>query len=401
MDSFSANARIVLPMTMNLVCNPHKSVCFFETATGILRRDVWDLLTLKNLRAADFAAHTKNMSNFVVRPDRYSEVMPGITPIPPRSRWSRAGKQWIPFSEINYQPLPNKTIEDVLHVSRRILRLVDSKAIAIELSGGLDTSIIIGLLESFGIRPLLVGTKNDNYEFRTERQIQGLYEKSMDSVLLCNQACLPFSKLDNCPSHQLPSSTSIFYSHAAAIAGVCLQKQRRVLFNGMGFDGFLCDYIPNEFSASISDLWSPWALDDNWFNEYVYTRCGISYNSGAASRYLMRIIVSMRAGKGEDLQKRWARKAFERYLPSELAQYTYKGDNCGPFIEGFLGSEETIRKIFKEAYRITKSPIFTESVVESFAASVHKNDDVTDKMILSRVSLATWIYGLARDEKIK
>lgn len=401
MDSFSANARIVLPVTMNLLCNPHKSVCYFETATGILRRDIWDLLTLKNLRASDLNAHTKNMSNFVVRPDQYSEVLPGITPIPPRSRWSRTGKQWSTFSEINHQPLRNKTIEDVRRVSERILRLVDSKAIAIELSGGLDTSIIIGLLESFGMRPLLVGTKNDNYEFRTERYIQGLYENSMDSVLLSNQACLPFSKLDTCPSHQLPSSTSIFYSHATAIAGVCLQRQRRVLFNGMGFDGFLCDNIPDVFSSRMADVWSPWALDDNWFNEYVYSRYGISYKSGAASRYLLRIIVSMRAGKSEDLQKRWARKLFERYLPFELVQYTYKGDNCGAFIEGFLGSEESIRKIFKESYRITNSPIFGEGVFESFAANIHKNDDVTDKLILSTVSLATWIYGLVRDEKIK
>jgi len=297
--------------------------------------------------------------------------------------------------------LRNKTIEDVRRVSERILRLVDSKAIAIELSGGLDTSIIIGLLESFGMRPLLVGTKNDNYEFRTERYIQGLYENSMDSVLLSNQACLPFSKLDTCPSHQLPSSTSIFYSHATAIAGVCLQRQRRVLFNGMGFDGFLCDNIPDVFSSRMADVWSPWALDDNWFNEYVYSRYGISYKSGAASRYLLRIIVSMRAGKSEDLQKRWARKLFERYLPFELVQYTYKGDNCGAFIEGFLGSEESIRKIFKESYRITNSPIFGEGVFESFAANIHKNDDVTDKLILSTVSLATWIYGLVRDEKIK
>lgn len=387
-------------MKPEIICNPHRTIGYYDVANGVLRREIWDLLTLKQLRSANYSAHDSNISNFIVRPDKHIPVLKGIVAIPPRSMWLKAGDKWSVCPSAGYVPKKKTDWDEIKDVVKRLLRVLGKKTIAIESSGGLDTSIIIGLLQSLKASPLLVGFTSDRFEFRTEKYIQDLYAGRAESVLLPQNDSLPFSGLQSCPSHQLPSSTSLFYTHASSIAGVCASKKVDLLLSGMGFDALLCDPIPNELAASNAELWSPWTLDDNWFNEYIYSPKGIAYKSGAASRYLMRMIISLRVGESEDVQKRMARKVFEKYLPVELVKYAYKADNCTGFIEGFLQNEKSVREIFNEASAITGWSEFKADVIDKFLKGIHKNEDTTTKTILAKVSFATWLYCLSRDGKI-
>lgn len=386
-------------MKSELIYNPHRTVAYYDAASGMLRREIWELLTLNKLRVANYKAHESNISNFIVRPDKHISVLNGIVAIPPRSIWLRDGIKWSVFPSAGSSP--KKTgLDEINQIVKRLLRVVGKKEMAIELSGGLDTSIIIGLLKSLAMSPLLVGFTSDKFEFRTEKYIQDLYAGNTDAVLLPQTKCLPFSGLRSCPSHQLPSSTSIFYTHALTIADFCASKKIRLLLSGMGFDGLLCDSIPYQLTGRNVELWSPWTMDDNWFNEYVYSPKNIAYKSGAASRCLMRRLVALRAGENEDVQKRMARKLFENYLPVELVRYAYKSDSCTAFIEGFFENEKTVREIFGEARRITGSVEFKNDVIDVFLQNIQKNEDTTTKSILAKVSCATWLYCLSRDGKI-
>lgn len=387
-------------MTAERVCNPHRSTSYYDTAKGCLRNDIWDLLTINRLREANYSAHASNISHFIARPDRHAQILAGIIAIPPRSIWLRHGDKWSVALASDCKPVKKATLEGITKTASRLLHVLDKKALAVELSGGLDTSIIIGLLNDMGLNPLLVGFSSDKFEFRTEKVIQDKYASCTEAVLLPQDESLPFSGLLDCPSHQLPSSTSLFYTHALSVAKVCVSKNIRILLSGMGFDSLLCDAIPDTLTKECADLWSPWTLDDNWFNEYVYSRHNIVYKSGAASRYLMRIVTSLRSGKGEDTQKRMTRKIFERYLPVELVRYAYKADNCTGFIEGFLQNETLVRTVFREARKITRRAEFDSNVADTLLQNIHKNEDAIMKSVLSRVSFATWLYCLNRDGKI-
>ena len=54
----------------------------------------------------------------------------------------------------------------------RLIHPLKNKKFGVQLSGGLDSSLIIGILRNVGIEPVLIGLSNDRYEFRTERIIQ-------------------------------------------------------------------------------------------------------------------------------------------------------------------------------------------------------------------------------------
>jgi len=381
--------------------NPQKQIIFFNRDTNKLIDNIWSLLSLDRLRSARLMSHEQNISRYVDRPDQYKEVLLGIVPIPPRSKWLYDGKAFFLNNNSSIHKSQQSNISDLLSSTKRLLKTIKKKGIAIELSGGLDTSIAIGLLYYHGIEPLLIGMKSNRYEFRTEAKIQEIYcKKFSNSHLFSMEDTLPYTDLLNTPIHQLPSSSSLFYAHANPIAKLCMEKGIKIVLTGMGFDALLCDspYIDGHYKHP--DSWFSCLLDDNWFNEYVYKTFDVNCKSAACSNIIIQTIWSMRQGQGEDIKKWWARKTFADFLPRELVQFAYKANHNGNYIDGMRNATEEIRTIFITTYDITRFEEFNKRSMNNLIDNILKHNDKQSKTFLGWVSFANWIYGLARDNII-
>lgn len=388
-------------MLKMIISNPTRYYVFFNRQTNLIHNEIYGIIDLDKLKNANLKAHEKNISLYCPRPDEYSEVIEGIIPIPPRSRWDYDGKR---FHCINHASVSSNFEPDfagLISICKRLLSVNVDKKIAVELSGGLDTAIIIGLLEHLGVSPFLVGIRSSRYEFRTESYIQDSYKKMFKSVnLIDDKEALPFKDLQSAPLHQLPSSTSLYYKVASRIAEECHKEEMDIVYNGMGFDALLCDHPNSSKNNTIPNSWHSWMLDDNWLNEHVYHKYNLAYISAAASSLIVKSVWALRQNQGEDAKKWWGRSAFKEMIPNELVNYAYKADNSGKFLDGLYAAENDISKIFNTTYSITKFKEFSPSAFSQLFDALHLADENKDKLILARLSFATWIYGLAREHKI-
>lgn len=381
--------------------NPTRKILYYNYKTGKTYENLYNLLNTSIIRSSNLHAHNKNISNYYSRPDEYHHVLPNITIIPPRTRWYFDGKKFYLLNENSISPNYKSNISEFLHISKKLSSVLKNKKVAIELSGGLDTSIIIGIMKYIGFNPFLIGVKSNRYEFRTESLIQEKYAKSSSEVhLLDEDESLPFTKLKCTPLHSLPSSSSLYYMHALSIARECEKKKIDIVLSGMGFDVLLCEGTINFENNIIPRNWFNWMLEDYWFNHNVYSKHNMTYTSGASSQLIIKSILALRKAQNEDPKKRWARNAFKEFLPSELVHYSYKADNSGGFLDGFLNSRDDISEIYKVAYEITKFKEFEDSELNNLYVNAHLVDENKDKLLLSRVSFANWIFGLVRENVI-
>lgn len=385
-----------------IINNPTRNYIYFNRKSEQVHNDLSDLINIDLIRKSNLKAHEKNISNFFSRPDQYQEVIDGISLVPPRSRWKFDGNKFHCLNErIVSSNFTNQKTE-LLQITKRLSSVFENKKIAVELSGGLDTSLVIGIIKYLGFDPFLVGMKSSRYELRTESFIQDKYADSFKNVCLLNaNDSLPFSNLKTTPLHQYPSSSSLYYMHALRIAKECEKQGTNIILSGMGFDALLCEGINKIENNTMPNNWYTWMLDDNWFKENIYNKCNISYSSGAASQLIIKSIWALRKTQNEDLKKWWARNEFMEYLPTELVNYSYKADNSGGFLDGFINSKNDIADIFKVAYDITKFEEFSVNELNDLYANVHLVDENKDKLILGRVSFANWIYGLVRENIIQ
>jgi hypothetical protein len=384
-----------------IINNPKRKYVYFNQANFQQYDNLLELIDINIIRNANLEAHVKNISNFFSRPDKNYEVFEGINLIPPRTKWLLEGQKYYSLNQNNVYINYINSKSDFINILKRICSVLINKKIAIELSGGLDTSIIIGLINKLGIEPFLIGSVSSRYEFRTESFIQYKYLKTFkQGCLLSENNSLPFSSLKETPLHQYPSSSSLYYMHALNIAKECEIHGVEILLSGMGFDTLLCDSLSNYKKSEMPNNWYKWMLDDNWFNENIFDKVNITYCSAAASQVIIQSIFELRKSLEEDLKKKWARNYFQEYLPKELVNYSYKADNSGGFLDGFNNAENTIREIFKVAFEITLFQEFNIIELDKLFKNSHLVNEETDKLILGRVSFANWLYGLVRDNII-
>lgn len=384
-----------------IINNPTRDVIYFNRESKKIYNDIYGLLNVNLIRSTSLTAHEKNISSFYSRPDQYKEVIPGITIIPPRSRWYFDGTKYKCLNENDVSSNFKNNLSELLYICQRLLFVFKKKEIAIELSGGLDTSIIIGIMQHFGYDPFLIGVRSLRYELRTESIIQDKYLHSFRKACLLNEDdSLPFTKLMSTPVHQHPSSSSLYYMHALSIANECHKKGVDLVLSGMGFDTLLCENVKEKENSKMPDNWFPWMLEDYWFRQNIYKKYNITYFSGAASQLIIKSIYTLRKNQNEDLKKWWARQTFKEYLPTELVNYSYKADNSGGFLDGFLNSRSEIQDIFRVAHEFTKFKEFNRNELNALYDRAHLVDESKDKLILSRVSFANWIFGLVREKII-
>lgn len=360
---------------------------YFNKIDKLLYEDIWDFLTIDNLKTSNHNNHRINNQTAVERPDFYLDIIKNIIPIPPKSSWKYENDIFNSkmVREGKFNLSTNKDL--FLDIIKKLIEPFKNKKVAIELSGGLDSSIIIELFKLCGMEPYLIGLTSSNFEFRTERKIQYYYEKNNKTVLIDSKNALPFFRLKDCPPHVLPSKKSLFYYQKEIIADECKKKSIDILFNGSVGDSVFCDEI------RYNNRWQTWEFENDWFNEYIFKPKNISYLA-SNSDIILDYFWLARKNERKDSFKIWARNHFKKILPSELTNYYYKADYYEQIMDGVFCSEKDLFEIYKFTYEFLKVDDFNSKKVNNIFNKITKMNDIELNQFFSDCSYANWIYSL-------
>jgi hypothetical protein len=145
-------------------------LCFADVSSGEIHEDIWSVLKEGYWKEAVPSNHEGNVILGPLNRSAWLPVLANYLPIEP-------GQKWIPQSrsvvECNVNAKKGeKYLSDFLDITETFFKRFEGKHIGVQLSGGMDSSLIIGLLKHFGIPYSLVGMSSERYEFRTEKWIQ-------------------------------------------------------------------------------------------------------------------------------------------------------------------------------------------------------------------------------------
>ena len=367
--------------------NHTNSYKYFNLFESKLIQNEFHFLSGESISNSNFVSHINNLSRGVERPDIYEEIIKDIYPIPPFSKWKYSKKKFSlldgPSQSLNSSPSTLYSFIDLIKSKSECLK---NKKIAIELSGGLDSSIIIELLSLCGLEITLIGLISKNYEFRTERLIQEHYAKKYNCCLIDSKDALPFSRLIECPPHPLPVKKSLFFYQKEIIAKKCAEEKIDFLFNGIIGDTVFCDKME-------SIRWHKWEFDNNWFNDFVFQPHKVSYIT-TNFNFVLNYFFNQRKNEQSDPFKTWARNHFKDILPKTLSKFYYKSDHFEEIIEGIYSAENDISETYKLTNRITKNHLFTFISLGKDLKNLKLMNDKEINIFFAKVSYAVWIYSL-------
>jgi hypothetical protein len=368
---------------------PQPNLRFVVRATGEVKDSIWDELDAEYWRQADPAHHEHNViCGMLNRPD-WLPIFPDHCALVGGLRWNKDTGQMM---EGDDRPqIFDFGIDDLLCSASRFFESFKGKHLGVQLSGGVDSSLIIGILNHLNLPYSLVGMTTSRYEFRTEAFIQRkLGDEAKRTILLNFEDYLPMTSIDSIPSHQQPDLSSCGYSSNAAMAEACNVAGIEVLLTGNGGDVLLGTEVPHD-----SFNWRTGIFNDNWMQDVVYAPKGVELLSFFADRGIVECIWNMRRGQAEDLSKIWARKYFREFLPAELVNYTFKGDFWGLYIDGLINNLSKLRKIHDQALEISLNPYFSEQNLDLILSNDLLNcDQRLYQRIESRISAAIWFVTL-------
>ena len=337
-----------------------------------------------------FAAHVANETNPPIHLNEYQPVLPDIYPIPARTKWSYEDGIFTKLKK-NIKLSEDLTFGSCLKNSKRLLKNTKGK-IAVEISGGLDSSIMIGALEKLGYEPVLIGTFSNLYKFRTEKYIQETIAKKFKNVILSESFSLQFTNLLETPVHFLPSYTSLHHNVAANTIRLLEEHDVKCVFQGTAFDAVLVEAAIN----NPNDLRWP-TLQDNWLHDYVFAPQGVAYIDVAALSPIKQVLLSLRNGQAKDVQKWWARKFFASVIPPELSNYAYKA-NFGPlWWDGLLSSSEQIIQVVDTAWKITSLPVFENFKMQSLFDGMNNG---AGRVGFAMLGYANWVHALHKADRL-
>jgi hypothetical protein len=337
-----------------------------------------------------FDAHLQNETLVPIHLNEYQPVLPGIYPIPARTKWVFEGGSFRKLKK-NIKLSEGLTFESCLKNTSRLLKATKGK-IAIEISGGLDSSIVIGMLESLGYEPILIGTFSELYKFRTEKYIQETIAKKFKNVILSESFSLQFTNLLETPAHFLPSFTSLHHNIAANTMQLLKEHDVKYVFQGVAFDSMLVEPVNN----NANDIRWP-SLQDNWLHDYVFSPQGSAYIDIAALSPVKQVLLSLRNGQAVDYRKWWARKFFSSVIPPELSNYAYKA-NFGPlWWDGLLSNSDQITEIVDTAWQITALPIFENFKMQSLFDDMNNG---AGRAGFAMIGYANWVHSLHKADRL-
>jgi hypothetical protein len=365
------------------------NLSFFNTKSGLLQANIWSELDSGCWKTAQFKIHETNTLNGVLNRANMAPVLPDLIPLEVDQSWNHLEKR---IEENLLQPkLLNSGLEDFLCKSKAFFEKFSSKHIAVQLSGGVDSSLIIGLLKLLGIKHSLIGYYNRRYEFRTESYIQKiLAEACGDAILINYEDHLPYSGLLNTPPHQYPDMTCCGLSANQAMASACHDAGIEILLTGCGGDIALGDSVENQDCS-----WIPAIFNYCWFQDIVFTPKKVTLLSFFSDHDILECLWNLRRGQKSDPKKLWARNFFRDFLPRELVGYTYKADFWGLYIDGLINSLPQLHQIHGKAYDLSESSYFSEDKLNHILKNDLNNcDQQLYQRLEARISSAVWINSL-------
>lgn len=369
---------------------PQPSLSFYSHKDSCIIPDIWTLLENGLWRDFDFAAFVDNALKPEIEQNR--QIFKNYTPILPGFRWNDAHGDLV--EDLYYPNIIETDKQRFLSVAEELFHSFDGKRLGVHLSGGLDSSIIICLLQYFGIPFYLAGLKSNRFEFRTERRIQELLApKGQDCILLDLEKYPFYSDLDRIPKHQIPQSNIKMNRAHDALCEAFARMGVDVVFTGQGGDTL---FVDAPLATSSFNIGSEFRF--NWDEDFLYSPRGIELVSFYGCPVIIDQIYNLRREQKVDVLKKWARNFFADILPRELSQYCYVADFFGISMSGLNNAKATIKKLFEESFEITGNEIFSSSRTKQLIeTNVFDLKYSTYIEYCTQISLAVWIYSLFRE----
>jgi len=321
----------------------------------------------------------------------------GLCAIPPGTIWRISQKRYHFANDLDTFRAYPTTLHSCLRYVRRLLKRADyGNLLGVELSGGLDTSIIIEFLIRWQIPFALIGMRTDRYEFRTERTIQEYYAQRCPTVRMYSGKDIPaFSRLDEVPPHPYPTMFSLNFSQSQKKAETCRDIGVTTLLSGDAGDRLLSFPTPQLSSNGRTPVnWSYWNLAQTiWDDQYIFSPKGVRFISGLASGRIPALVLQLRAGFGEDRMKLWARRELKPYLPGILSNYAYKAFHDGWVVDSIISACSTVRKMAELAFDVVSHPKFAPSRMVDTIMQFRKLDARMQHRFLLQLSFVTWVYS--------
>lgn len=375
---------------------PQPTLSFYNHKRGALQADIVEELRAGLWRDYNIDNRLYNDALGEMRITEWRPLFPDITPVMPGFHYnSETGA----MEEERFVPRQREmTMSLFLDIVERYFARFEGRKIGVHLSGGLDSSLIIGLLYHFGIPFNLYGMVTDRYEFRTERHIQDLLAPLGERTCYVHADEHPFyNLLDRYPFHQIPDSYIKSYDSATTIAEEARCDGVEVIFGGQGADTLFVDAIPTETGAMSFNIGNEFAVP--WEDDLVYRPRGVELVSFYADPEIIEAIYNLRLGKPSDAWKLWARDFFREFLPRELAEYHYVADFNGLSMSGLEAAKPMVTRLFEEAYDLLRHPIFSpESTQVMRETNVFKFDYKLYSAYCARISIAVWLHALFEHE---
>jgi hypothetical protein len=370
------------------------SISFINTQTGETYSDICQQLADGLWKDISPEKHEQNVMEGLLKRANWKPVLKDILPVYPEMKWNSEKKK---LEDPYFIPIKRPTdLNDFLKAVQSLFSKFANKKIGVQLSGGLDSSIIIALLKHFNVPFSLVGMTSNRYEFRTEKHIQNILIKwGNKATLIDYEKHLPIFDIDKIPAYQYPDILCLNYSADNAMALECKKLEIDILLTGNGGDNVFSEGIPENPEHCT---WLPQMFTDTWLTDIVYAPQGVKLLPFFGDKDILQAIYNLRIGQPEDNSKLWARNFFSDFLPQELVNYTYCADFWGIYIDGLQKSIPIVRKIFNRAYELTNNSCFTSTVLDDFLEqdllNAHK---LMYQKIEARISLAVWINALFKE----
>ena len=347
-------------------------------------------------RIEDVEAYLSGRSDLPCLAGSYLPIA-GLCTIPPKTMWRVDRNQYDFVRDLRSFEVLNANLESTISSAYRLLTQTNNgNYLGVELSGGLDTSIIIEFLSRWQIPFALIGMRSDRYEFRTEREVQMFYADRCPTVRLYSGNDIPaFSRLDEVPPHPLPTMGSLNFAHAQKRAELCRDLGVKTLLSGDAGDMLLSLAAPRQaISGRVPNNWAYWNLAQSiWTDQYVFKPIGVRFVSGLAVGRIPGQILHLRSGLKEDRMKLWARNKLNSYLPDMLSKHAYKAFHDGWISEGIVAAIPAITKMAYLAFNAVPHPALSPEKIEKSAINFAKLNADSQNSFLMALSFIIWVYS--------
>jgi hypothetical protein len=370
---------------------PQPNLSFVNVNTGELKKDIWHELNAKLWQNTIPLNHEHSILHGLIDRQQRRSVFTDYAPLEVGQIWN-TDKKIIEDQAVNCSK-SETGLNVFLNVAEQYFSRFRNLNVGVQLSGGVDSSLIIGLLRFFKIPYTLVGVTTSRYEFRTEAYVQHkLASEAQNSILLDYENSLPMTGMEKVPPHQYPSLLSCLYSANQEIAKTCVTEGVDVLFTGEAGDLILGSEVPHGACE-----WRIGGFRKTWLADLVYGHKQIQLVPFYCDTDIANCFWNMRFGQCADPDKQWARNFFKNFLPVELVEYTYKADFWGCYLDGLIKALPIIRSLHEQAYEITKNPYFNRKNLEKLLSQKLKLkscDQQVFQRIEARASMAVWYVKL-------